>query len=495
MTLSSTQDTLLRRFHAVAGQFGDRLAMQGSSGDCRYRELDTAADALAARIRPIAGQGERVALLSDPGIEAVQAVLATVKAGATCVPLDPQQPTKRLAEIVAGTSPALILTDGSHAPAAQRLADGRPVLPAAAEPNALPLQPDDSPDTLAWILHTPGAPDGVTQTNRDLLAHALAFADRIGLTAEDRMPIIARSAFDISAADLFGALLTGASLHVINPYQAPPSTLLGDLAAHQATVLHCTSTLLRLFLAQLESGAPAPELRAIVVRGEELRDVDAAGLARHFPAAELINGFGREDYRSAEPAEAEVLLRAHPTVRHAAVVADLERPPGHRVTGYVTSPGPQGAQPRELRRYLLSTLPDYAVPEEIVVLPRLPVGPDGRLDLSRLPAPPQPSAEAESDNAPQNSRESQLAALWCEVLGRTSAHREDHFFACGGDSARVMHLLAQIKTQQGAAVSMPAFLADPTLATLQKLVAAGADPTNSELPTQWRSIRERRSGA
>jgi aryl carrier-like protein/non-ribosomal peptide synthetase component E (peptide arylation enzyme) len=286
------------------------------------------------------------------------------------------------------------------------------------------------------------------------------------------MPIIARSAFDISAPDLFGALLTGASLHVINPYQSPPSTILGDLAAHQATVLHCTSTLLRLFLAQLESGAPAPEPRAIVVRGEELTDADAASLAHHFPGAELINEFGQDDYRGAEPAEAEVLLRAHPTVRHAAVVADLDRPPGHRLTGYVTSPGPQGAEPRELLSYLHRALPDYAVPAQIVVLSRLLVGSDGRLDLSRLPTPPLPDAEAEPDNTPQ---ESQLVALWREVLGRKTAHREDHFFACGGDSARVMHLLDQIKTQQGVAVSMPAFLADPTLATLLKLVATATD--------------------
>ncbi|HJP79223.1 MAG TPA: AMP-binding protein [Pseudonocardiaceae bacterium] len=427
MTLSSTQ------FPELAGQFGDRVAVHSSAGSRTYRELDAAADVLAARIR-----GERVALLADAGIEAVQAVLATVKAGATCVPLDPQQSTKQLADIISHTDPALILTDDSQAKAAQRLAEGRPVLSiTAAEPN-------DSPAT----------PDSI---NSDLLTHALAFADRLGLTAEDRIPIIARSAFDIAAPDLFAALLTGASLHVINPYQSPPSTVLGDLAASQATVLHCTAALLRVFLVQMASGAPAPEPRSIVVRGEELTDAEAVAVARRFPGAELINGFGPDDDRGAEPAEAEVLLRAHPTVRHAAVVADLDR-----LTGYVTSPGPQGAEPRELLGYLHRTLPDYAVPGQIVVLPRLPVDSDGKLDVSRLPA-PQPAAADEPDESP-------LAALWCEVLDRKTAHRDDHFFACGGDSAKVMHLLNHIRTQLGATVSMPAFLADPTLANLRKLV-------------------------
>lgn len=468
------QETLLRRFQAVASQFGDRPALHSSAGDRTYRELDTATDALAAAIRPIAGRGGLVALLSDAGIDAVQAVLATVKAGATCAPLDPQQSATRLADIISHTNPTLILTDASHAQSARRLADGRTVLLVAAEPNGQRLDPDDSPGDLAWVLRTPGASEGTTQTNRDLLDRALAFADRIGLTAEDRVPIIARSAFDFPAPDLFGALLSGASLHVINPYQSPPSTILGDLAAHRATVLHCTSTLLRLLLGQLDSGAPAPEPRAIAVRGEELTSTDTECLAHHFPGTELINGFAQDDHRS-EPAEAEVLLRAHPTVRHAAVVADLARPAGHRLTGYVTSPGPQGADPRELLSYLHRTLPDYAVPAQIVVLPRLPFGSDGRLDLSRLPVPPLPGAEAEPGSTPL---ESHLAALWCEVLGRKTARREDHFFACGGDSARIMHLLQQIKIQQGAAVSMPAFLADPTLATLLKLVAAAANPAD-----------------
>lgn len=461
MTLSPTQfPELSQRFQAVAGRFGDRIAVHSSSGTCTYRELDTAADALAASIRAIAGRGERIALLSDPGIEAVQALVATVKAGTACVPLDPQQPTTRLADLVSTTGPALILTDASHAKAAQRLADGRPVLSITAEPN----------DSLS-------AQDGVSETDPDLLAHALAFADRIGLTADDRVPIIARSAADISAPDLFGALHAGASLHVINPYPSPPSTVLGDLAASRVTVLHCTSTLLRLFLVQLESGAPAPDLRVIVVRGQDVTDADAAGLARHFPGAEVINGSGQEDDRGAEPAEAEVLLRAHPTVRHAAVVADLDRPPGHRLTGYVTSPGPQGADPRELLGYLHRALPDYAVPAQIVVLPKLPVGSDGRLDVSRLPAPPLPGTQAEPEATPQ---ESQLADLWCEVLGRTTARREDHFFASGGDSARIMHLLAQITTRLDVAVSLPAFLTDPTLATLQKLVAAATDSRKPE---------------
>ncbi len=163
-----------------------------------------------------------------------------------------------------------------------------------------------------------------------------------------------------------------------------------------------------------------------------------------------------------------MLLRAHPTVRHAAVPADPQAPPGHRLVGYVTSPGPQGAAPEELLRYLRAALPEHAVPQRIVVLPRLPLDPSGRLDRSRLPAP----RAAEPDGAPRTEQERRVTELWCEVLARDTAALPDEFFASGGDSARVMRLLQRVRAEYGVAVSVPAFLAAPTLGTLTRLVAA-----------------------
>lgn len=74
------QETLVRRFRAVAARFGDRLAVHGPSGAWTYRELDARSDALAARIRAVAGRGERVALLYGHDIKVVAAVLAVLKA-------------------------------------------------------------------------------------------------------------------------------------------------------------------------------------------------------------------------------------------------------------------------------------------------------------------------------------------------------------------------------------------------------------------------------
>ncbi|SOB79499.1 AMP-binding protein [Streptomyces sp. 1331.2] len=480
-------ETPVQRFRATAARFGDRLAVHGPSGQWTYRELDAASDELAARIRPMAGPGDRVALWCGHDIAAVAAVLAVLKTGAAYVPLDPQQPKAQPA-VLAATAPTLLLTDAAHARAAERAAEGVPVLAIAGDGPGGDLGGGLRGPAFA-AQDTAGAParvrpDGGTESSREVLAQALGFAGRLGLTAEDRVPLVARHALDGSVPELFAALLTGASLHVLNPYAAPPATLLGELARQRATVLHGTADLLRLFLVQLGAGAPVPGLRAVAVSGDgELPDV-----AGHFPGAELVtvnvaqDAAGTAGGRRSEPAEAEVLLRAHPTVRHAAVLADPQAPPGHRLTGYVTSPGPQGAAPEELLRHLRAALPEYAVPQRIVVLPRLPLDPTGRLDRSRLPA-PRAAEAAEPGDAPRTEQERRVAELWCEVLARDTAALPDEFFASGGDSARVMRLLQRVRAEYGVAVSVPAFLAAPTLGTLTRLVAAAAPaPTAPTAP-------------
>ncbi|WP_441247699.1 AMP-binding protein [Kitasatospora sp. McL0602] len=479
-----SEETPVRRFRAVVARSGDRLAVHGPTGSWTYRELDAVSDALATRLRAAAAPGARIALMYGPGIELVAAVLAVLKAGSAYLLLDPQQSPAQLSATVAATGPALVLADAAHAGAAERPADGRPVLAAdddgPAPPSREPSrEPADSPDALA-CLRPPGGAGGAPQgrTNRDVLAQALRFADRLGLTPEDRVPLLTRAAFDGPAPELFGALLSGASLHVVNPRAAPQATMLGELVRHRATVLPCTPALLRLFLVQSAAGAPVPELRAVVLGGEEPTERDMAGVAQHFAGADLVNTFGSEASGTESgpdegaPAEAEVLLRAHPTVRHAAVLADPDGPPGHRLIGYLTSPGPQAAAPEELLRYLHSLLPEYAVPTRLVVLPRLPLDPAGRLDRARLPAP----VQAEHDGTPRTARERRLAALWCEVLDCRTATLRDHFFAGGGDSVRVMKLLERVRTEYGVAVPLPAFLTDPTLATLARLAAGPAAP-------------------
>lgn len=108
-----------------------------------------------------------------------------------------------------------------------------------------------------------------------------------------------------------------------------------------------------------------------------------------------------------------------------------------------------------------------------MVLDRLPIGPTGKLDRARLPAPAEPTQE--TGNVPRTDPEQALARVWCDILGRQSAGLRDNFLAGGGDSLRVMELLARISEEFGAEVPLVVFLGSPTVETLVKCVENAAD--------------------
>jgi amino acid adenylation domain-containing protein len=290
--------TLVSRFQAVVSTYPGHLAICGPGGSYTYQELDEASDRLAARLRTLAGPGDLVALLCGHDTGAVVAVWAVLKAGAAYVPLDPRQPSAWLGGIISDVFPAAVVCDPALSTSAAGLA-GRPVLTVATERGGgTPLSADhlgDTPDSLAYILHTSGStgrPKGVMQSNQNVLVHTSRFAKRLGIGPADRVPMVSRLAFDGAVLDMFGALLYGASLHIVDPYATEPDELLTKLTEVRATLLHCTPTLLRYLIGQAGKGLPVPALRWVALGGEEVTGKDAAGVSRYFPGAKLLNGFG-----------------------------------------------------------------------------------------------------------------------------------------------------------------------------------------------------------
>jgi acyl carrier protein len=86
----------------------------------------------------------------------------------------------------------------------------------------------------------------------------------------------------------------------------------------------------------------------------------------------------------------------------------------------------------------------------VVVLPALPLNPNGKVDRHALPAPAWHDAIHEP---PQGEVEEALAAIWAEVLGVPRIGRDDNFFALGGHSLAALQVQALV--QQSLSVRLP----------------------------------------
>ncbi|WP_436494699.1 amino acid adenylation domain-containing protein [Actinokineospora sp. HUAS TT18] len=166
----------------------------------------------------------------------------------------------------------------------------------------------------------------------------------------------------------------------------------------------------------------------------------ATGDLARYRANGTLEFLGRADHQvkirgyRIELGEIEAALRAHPSVREAAVKAW-----NGKLAAYVE------ATTAELRPHLAELLPDYMIPSAITLVDALPVTPTGKIDRSRLPEPSWDGQRAADLVAPRDSVERALAALWQELLDVPQVGVHDDFFALGGHSLLVARMLARVR--------------------------------------------------
>jgi acyl-coenzyme A synthetase/AMP-(fatty) acid ligase/acyl carrier protein len=172
-----------------------------------------------------------------------------------------------------------------------------------------------------------------------------------------------------------------------------------------------------------------------------------------------------------ELGEIEAMLRAHPDVGDAVVIAREEEPGCKRLVAYLV-PAPGCAEPTtaDLRAFLAQSLPDYMVPSAIVALDELPLSPNGKLDRRALPAPDLSAVAAAGYVAPRTDAEAVLAGIWAEVLGVERVGVEDNFFELGGDSIRSLRIASRTKALFGISLTPRDVLTTGTVSALAELV-------------------------
>ncbi|NMO13600.1 amino acid adenylation domain-containing protein [Pyxidicoccus fallax] len=193
-----------------------------------------------------------------------------------------------------------------------------------------------------------------------------------------------------------------------------------------------------------------------------------------------VEFLGRADFQvkvrgfRVEPGEISTVLREHPAVREALVVAREDVPGDTRLVAYVVPfSGPLAVEP--LRTFLHERLPAHMVPSAFVTLEALPLTPNGKVDRKALPAPDVSEARAEYV-APRTPLEARLAGVFAEVLGLERVGVEDDFFALGGHSLLAVRLLALVRERTGLALPLSALFQGSTVERLARLASPSPEP-------------------
>ncbi|MDN3578327.1 amino acid adenylation domain-containing protein [Chitinimonas viridis] len=170
--------------------------------------------------------------------------------------------------------------------------------------------------------------------------------------------------------------------------------------------------------------------------------------------------------------------------RHPAVVRAVARVVDDRLVAYVSLAAGSDARlaTSEARRFLADGLPDFMLPQLVVELEHLPLLPNGKVDLTRLPI-PQPAAFETGQRRPANATEQQVHDAWCAVLKAESIPVDQDFFSLGGDSILLLKLSAHLN-RQGLRFSAKDFYAEPTIVAMARLVEVVVQAPVQQQPAQ-----------
>jgi len=147
-----------------------------------------------------------------------------------------------------------------------------------------------------------------------------------------------------------------------------------------------------------------------------------------------------------ELAEVEAAVVACEGVRDAVVAVHEER-----LVAYVATDDPLAVSPARLAARLSKVLPLSLLPSAYVVIDKLPLNANGKLDHAALPAPPAPVA---SRRPLQGDLAHRIAAMFGELTGKRVESADDNFFELGGHSLLAARLAFQIDEQFGVRVPL-----------------------------------------
>ena len=223
--------------------------------------------------------------------------------------------------------------------------------------------------------------------------------------------------------------------------------------------------------------------------------------ARYLPCGRLQLVGRRDDQVKlrgvrVELGEIETVLRRHPAVRNAAVLARHDSRGETQLVGYIVRHAGHAAGAAELRALLADHLPANIGLSALVFLDEFPLTAGGKIDRRALPPPDQRRPDlATTHVAPRNPLEETIATIWRRLLPVTEIGVDDNFFDLGGHSMLLVEMRQVLEATLAVSISVADLFRYPTVAALASFIANSNPPSSPAAKADQRAAAQRRAAS
>jgi amino acid adenylation domain-containing protein len=295
---------LFEIFAEIAMERPDKRAIVDEESYLTYREVLEQATRLARRIATLIGPGEPIAIALPNGASYPVAMLAALAAGRPYLPLDLSFPKGRTEFILKHSGVRAAIVDQRTRETMRALMPDLPQLdvttlaatPLEGEPSTQ-LRP--SADDVGFMLYTSGStgdPKGVYFDQRGVVHDAIRRIHCTHLSDEDRLALIFAPTVSASQQDIFGSLLAGATLFIVNLSQQGLQALIRVMRRERITLLFCVGFLFRRLLRLCDDPRVFDSVRHVCIGGDRIFAADIELFRQRFPASSHISvGLGSSE--------------------------------------------------------------------------------------------------------------------------------------------------------------------------------------------------------